>query len=184
MSRVRLVAATAFALVGLTLAGCSSVSWMPSMPSWLKPAPAVQALQFETDPPGADVHAADGQTCRTPCSLALPLTAQSVNFAMNGYLPQSVSVDVTQSAERQADNSFLPPNFVPNPVEVTLQAAGPQPVAKPKPHKPVRTSAAKPAAPRPAAQVAPARDSAFPPLPPVNAAYPAGQPVPSPYPSR
>lgn len=181
MSRARLIAATAFAFVGIALAGCSSASWMPSMPSWLqlKPlAPPVQALQFETEPPGADVRAVDGQTCRTPCSLALPLTAQTVNFAMNGYLPQSVPVDVTQPTDRLADNSFPPPNFVPNPVEVTLQAATPPPVVRPKPHKTIKTSAAKPAARNPAPIAAPAQDSAFPPPPP------AGQPVPSPYPSR
>jgi hypothetical protein len=177
MLRARLIAATALATAG-ALAGCSSASWMPSMPSWLqlKPAaPPVQALQFESEPPGADVRTTDGQTCRTPCALALPLTAQSVNIAMNGYLPQTVPVDITQSGERQADNSFAPPNFLPNPVEVTLQAVAPPPVGKPRPHKTIKTSAVKPTAPRPVS-AAPTQDSAFPP--------PPGQPVPSPYPSR
>jgi hypothetical protein len=181
MLRARLIAATGLAFAGIALAGCSGASWMPSMPSWLQvkpPAPAVQALQFESEPPGADVHAIDGQTCRTPCSLALPLTAQTVNFALNGYLPQSVSVDVTQPTDRLADNSLPPPNFVPNPVVVTLQTATPPPVLKPKSHKPVKTSAAKPIKPKPASMPAPAQDSAFPPPPP------PGQPVPSPYPSR
>jgi hypothetical protein len=187
MLRARLIAATTFAIAGIALAGCTSASWMPSMPSWLQlkpPGPPVQALQFESEPPGADVRTTDGQTCRTPCSLALPLTAQSVNIAMNGYLPQSVSVDVTQSPEQQADNSLAPPNFVPNPVDVTLQSAAPQPVVKPKPRKPVKTSAAKPTAPKRTPMAAPAQDSAFPPPPPTNVPNPAGQPVPSPYPSH
>jgi hypothetical protein len=183
MSRARLIAATTFAIVGIALAGCSSAS----LPSWMQlkpPAPPVQALQFESEPPGADVRTTDGQACRTPCSLALPLTSQSVNIAMNGYLPQTVPVEVTQSGERQADNSFAPPSFVPNPVDVTLQAVAPPAAVKPKPKKTKKAMAAKPAAPKPAPVAAPAQDSAFPPPPPTNTPYPPVQPLPTPPPSH
>ncbi len=173
MLRVRLIAAASFAFAGITLAGCSSTS----LPSWLQtkpPAPPTLALQFNSDPPGADVRTANGQTCKTPCTLALPMTPQSVSFALNGYLPQTVPVDVQQSTERLDDNSYPPPNFSPNPVEVTLQAAEAAPMVKPKPkpHKAAKTpkTAAKSAPPKSAA---PAQDSAFPPPPPQgNSPYP------------
>jgi hypothetical protein len=173
MSRVRLVAAATFAIVGVLLAGCSSTS----VPSWLQstpPPPPTQALQFQSNPPGADVRTADGQTCKTPCSLALPLTAQTTSFAMTGYLPQTVPIQVQQTD---------PPTFAPNPVMATLQSAEPKPKVKSKPHK---AKTAKSAAPKSAA---PAQDNVFPP-PPAPAAstpYPAApQPMqpaaPSPFP--
>ena len=105
-------------IVGITLGGCSGAN----MPAWLQIKPPKQSLQFESDPPGAEVRTTDGQSCRTPCSLTVPLTAQSANFTLNGYLPQTVPVQVHQSTERRDDNSFPPPDFEPNPVAVTLQA--------------------------------------------------------------
>jgi hypothetical protein len=161
MLRVRLIAAATFVVSGIALAGCSSASSPSWVPSWLQvkpPAPPVQALQFASNPPGADVRTVDGQTCRTPCTLALPLTAQSISFAMNGFLPQSVPVEVQQTTDT--------PNFLPNPVAVTLQSSAPPPVAK-KRKKSTKT-AAKPAAAKPA----PAQDSAFPPPPPPQASSP------------
>lgn len=170
MLRARLIPAASFAIlgvVGIALAGCSSASTPSWMPSWLAikpPPPSTQALQFESEPPGADVHTVDGQTCRTPCSLALPLTTQSVSFGLNGYLPQTVPIEVAQSGE---------PKFQPNPVQVTLQAE--KPAAKPKPHKAHVTAknAPKPVARPPLAQqpsiMAPEsaapQDNAFPPPP-------------------
>ena len=160
MLRARLIPAGTFAIlgiVGIALAGCTSASAPSWMPSWLTikpPPPPTVVLQFESQPPGADVHTVDGQTCKTPCSLALPLTTQSVSFGLNGYLPQTVPVEVAQSGE---------PNFQPNPVQVTLQAD--KPAAKPKPHKP--KVAAKSPTPKPAiaAPAAPAQDRSFPPPP-------------------
>jgi hypothetical protein len=178
MSRVRLAAATfAIVIVGFSLAGCSS----SSESSWLQSKPPVQALQFESAPPGADVRTTDGQTCKTPCSLWVPRAAQQVNFALNGYLPQTVAVDVHQ------DNVFSPTVFVPNPVSAMLQAE-PKPVkskshkvsALPKPKMP--KAAAKPAATGSPSIMAPEpttttpQDSAFPPPPsttsPVQSRFP------------
>jgi hypothetical protein len=110
------------------------------------------------------------------------LTAQTVNFELNGFLPQTVPVEAQPSGERQADNS-LPPNFLPNPLAVRLQAVAAKPVAKPKPHKPVKKTA-KHAPPKPIS-AAPAQDNAFPPPPQLNSPYPAPPPMPampSPYP--
>ena len=156
MLGVRLIFAAA--AMAVALGGCSSFS----MPDWMpfKPAPPpLQTVQFGSEPPGAEVHTEQGQTCRTPCSLAVPPTSQSVSFAMDGFLPQTVQINLT-------------PDVTPVPVEVALQsAAPPKPVKKPRPRKTVvRTKPApKPAA---ATQSAPANPqpelSPFPPPPPAN----------------
>jgi len=57
------------------------------------------------------------QTCKTPCSLTLPLIEQSVTVALNGYVPQTLAVDVRDAKD-----------FDPNPVQVTL--------VHPKSHRP------------------------------------------------
>jgi hypothetical protein len=177
MLRVRLIPAAIFAIAGLALAGCTSTS----MPSWMTikpPPPPVVVLQFDSEPSGADVRTVDGQTCRTPCSLALSLTAQAVNFTMNGHVPQSAPVDVAQGDT---------PNFLPNPVQVTLQAVEAKPPVKPKPPKnakTAKTAASKTAAKRAPAPASAAPDSAFPPPPPPSTYTPA-QPqsaAPSPFP--
>ena len=72
---------------GLALAACSST------PDWmnldvLKPAPVMDTVRFESEPPGAEAKTSNGQTCRTPCALALPANAPiAVTFTLNGYLP-------------------------------------------------------------------------------------------------
>jgi PEGA domain len=133
MLRVRLDIATVMTgIVAVILGGCSGAN----LSAWLQ---TKQSLRFESEPSGAEVRTSDGQVCRTPCSLSLPLTAQSANFSLDGYLPQTVPVQVHQSTERLNDNSFPPPDFEPNPVEVALQAIEKRP-AKSKPAK--RNSAA------------------------------------------
>ncbi|HTE78211.1 MAG TPA: PEGA domain-containing protein [Xanthobacteraceae bacterium] len=117
-------------IIAVMLGGCSGGNF----PAWLQIKPPKQSLRFESEPSGAQVRTADGQVCRTPCSLSLPLTAQSANFSLEGYLPQTVPVQVHQSTERLNDNSFPPPDFEPNPVEVALQAIE-KPPAKGKPAK-------------------------------------------------
>jgi len=130
MLRVRITIAGLMAGIVAMLCGCSGAN----MPAWLQIKPPKQSLRFESDPSGAEVRTPDGQVCRTPCSLSLPLTAQSANFTREGYLPQSVPVQVHQSTVRLDDNSFPPPDFEPNPVEVTLQAVE-KPSAKSEPAK-------------------------------------------------
>jgi hypothetical protein len=141
MCRVRIIAAAG----ALALAGCSGAT--SSNSSWFKlksPAPSLQTLQFESEPPGAEVKTAQGEGCRTPCALAVPLAPQSVTFAMNGYLPQTVPVQVQQSGERsEMTYDSDPPKFAPNPVEAALQPAAPPPKPPPPPKK-LRKAAAKP----------------------------------------
>ena len=151
-------------IAGLALAGCSGTS--SSLPSWLQttpPPPTTQSLQFDSQPQGADVRTADGQTCKTPCTLAVPVQTQTVSFAMNGFVPQSVPVQVAPGSD--------PAQLQPNPVLASLQSLQ-KPVTKPKPHKP--KVAGKPrvsptpsiAAPEPAS--AAPQDNVFPPPPPMQ----------------
>jgi hypothetical protein len=141
MSRVRLIVSVAVVAMSAALAGCSgsSASWMPD---WLTPKPApppLQTLQFESDPPGASVHTAQGQTCQTPCALAVPPQSQPITFSKNGFLPQTVQVSVGDIPEHSFFESAPPPTLTPNPVEAALQPAGPppRPIVRPKPHRPV-----------------------------------------------
>ena len=67
------------AIVGgaLALAACSSTSsdWLSL--DGLKPGPVMDTVRFESEPPGADVKTASGQTCKTPCALAMPAASWS-----------------------------------------------------------------------------------------------------------
>jgi hypothetical protein len=162
MFRVRLFGSTAaVALSAAALAGCSSTpSWVPDWMSMGKSTPPLVTMQFESQPPGADVRTSQGQSCQTPCSLALPPQSQAVSFSKNGFLPQSVQI----TAGEAPDHSFFdnpPPTLSPNPVDVILQPAAPPPRSRPpvrprpRPHRP-------PAAPPPP----PGQPSPFPPPPP------------------
>ena len=143
----------------LALAACSST------PDWmnldaLKPSPIMDTVRFESVPPGAEAKTSNGQTCRTPCELALPVNVPlAVTFTLNGYQPETENVEpisVTGS----------PTQLRPNPVVAELTPAlppslPPKLVKKPKgKKKSSATSAAKPAAkrvlPKPAAATTPA----------------------------
>jgi PEGA domain len=135
---------------GFMLAACSTT--MPSL-DFLKSASQSETLAIESEPPGAEAKTSLGQSCRTPCQLAVqPGSEFSVTLALSGYQPQTVSV------RPEAESASGPPRLAPNPVQVTLQAVRPpkKPVAKKK--TPV-AAAARPAAsltPPPARTAAPA----------------------------
>jgi hypothetical protein len=129
MSRVKLAAAVA-AVVGVSLTGCSSSSNSSSE--------QLQALKFESDPPGAEIKTPKGQTCVTPCALTVPSQALSVAITKDGYVSQTVQV----TSGPQPEHSFWenpPPTLVPNPVHVALQrakpvhAGGQKPISAPAP---------------------------------------------------
>src|SRR5215470_17907552 len=111
----------------LALAACSSSS------DWgldsLKPGPSLDTVSMESEPPGAEAKASNGQTCRTPCALALPIdAASSVTFTLNGYQPETERLEaITATGE--------PPRLRPNPVVVELTPA-PAATKKPAPKKP------------------------------------------------
>src|SRR5215831_7668996 len=136
----------------LALAACSSSS------DWgldaLKPGPSLDTVSLESEPPGADAKASNGQTCRTPCALALPVdAASSVTFTLNGYQPETEKLEAITSTSE-------PPRLRPNPVVVELSPAAPTTAKKPAAKKPAaKKSASKPAA---AAAAAPAPMTAAP----------------------
>ena len=134
MSRVIAVIAC-----GFTLAACSTT--MPSL-DFMKSAPQSEMLAIESEPPGAEAKTSLGQSCRTPCQLAVqPGSEFSVTLALSGYQLQTVSV------RQEVQGAGAAPRFAPNPVHVTLQAVTP-------PKKPV-VAAARPAASPPVASATP-----------------------------
>jgi hypothetical protein len=121
MSRVGLTAAVA-AVVGVSLTGCSSALSSNASSEQL------QALSFDSDPPGAVIRTTQGETCVTPCELKVPSHEQPVTITKDDYVAQTVQVAMGP----QPDHSFWqnpPPTLVPNPVRVVLQ-----PVPKPVHH--------------------------------------------------
>jgi hypothetical protein len=164
----------------LALAACSSTpDWMNL--NALKPAPVMDTVRFESEPPGAEAKTSNGQTCRTPCALALPVNSPlTVTFSLNGYLPESETIDpisVTGS----------PTQLQPNPVTVELNPAPPppqKPVKKPTSKKmtsdkPAAKKTAKPA--KPTAATSPAAGTSLAPAP--MTAAPAQQQAPAPWPN-
>lgn len=135
----------------------------------LKPAPAMDTVRFESEPPGAEAKTSTGQTCRTPCALALPVTAPiTVTFTLNGYSPETETIEPITAIGS-------PTNLRPNPVTVELTPAPPQPAKKPVAKKSSKPAAPKAARPRPAAAA---------PAPAGSTAAPAPQAAPWPAPTR
>jgi hypothetical protein len=155
----------AIAACGLSLSACSS------MPSWnpfevTRSAPAPTTMQFESEPAGAEARTSAGQSCRTPCSVAVSASEFSVTFTLAGYQPQTVPVKVVASVD--ADPNALSDGggarLVPNPVFVELQPAAaarkpPATAKKPRPARPAPTAMA----PEPPPAPAPAPASPWPP---------------------
>ena len=118
------------------LAACSSDM------SGLKSGAFLDTVSLEFEPPGAEAKASNGQTCRTPCALALPADASSsVTFTLNGFQPETEKLEaITSTGE--------PPRLRPNPVVVELSPAAPSTAKK-------SSKPAKKPAPRPKAAAAP-----------------------------
>lgn len=126
----------------------------------------MDTVRFESEPPGADAKTSNGQTCKTPCALALPTAGPlTVTFTLAGYQPASENIEVIE-------NTGSPPSLRPNPVVVELTAAPPPPAKKPVRRRP---AAKKPAAPKPAATqpAAPAAAPAATPAPQGSSPWPA-----------
>jgi len=150
MSRIIVVVAC-----GLGLASCASwtpsFSWIPSFDSG-KPKVATANLTVESDPPGAEARTSQGQSCRTPCTLAVPTSGEfAVSYTLNGYTPQSVTVRAqTVGGTFSLDGgSGGETTLEPNPVFVELKPSGPPP--KPPPPKKKKRPLPPPAAPGAAA---------------------------------
>lgn len=153
MSRVIAVVASA-----LALAGCTSWSWSPNLEFLPKSEPATTTIQLQSEPPGAEAKTSTGASCRTPCSLAVaPDKDFSVTFALAGYQPQTVPVQVSKPEVLSQDIEYpVEVALVPNPVYVELEAAPKPPARKPAPaKKPAAAASAQAPAPKPAAAPAP-----------------------------
>jgi hypothetical protein len=155
-----------FIVIGVaaaSLAGCSSFS----LDAFKSEPPTVQ-LQLDSVPSGAEARTSTGQSCKTPCSVAVvpPDAGFSVTYTLNKFQPATIPVqvirvpgDLTTPASTTLD---------PNPVVAELQPAGPPPKAagkkilKPKKPKPPKGTAAAPAGspfPDPGQATAPAAPS-------------------------
>jgi hypothetical protein len=144
----------------LLVIGSAAVLAACSSDAGFKSGPFLDTVSLESEPPGADAKASNGQTCRTPCSLALPVDASSsITFTLNGYQPETERLEaITSTGE--------PPRLRPNPVVVELSPS----TTKKKSTKSVKKPAAAP------------KTSAAPPPPPMTAA-PAQAPS-SPWPTN
>jgi hypothetical protein len=147
---MRRVLVSAIAAAGL--AGCSSFSL-----DSFKATPPVVQVAVDTVPPGAEARTTNGQTCKTPCSVNVPIGEPgfSVTFTMNKFQPATVPV---QAIYNPGDLTTASSTTVePDPVFAELKPSGPPP-------KPVRAKPKKKPAPPPAA--APPAASPFPNPPP------------------
>src|SRR5215475_9377411 len=109
----------------LLVIGSAAVLAACSSDAGFKSGPFLDTVSLESEPPGADAKASNGQTCRTPCSLALPVeAASSITFTLNGYQPETERLEaITSTGE--------PPRLRPNPVVVALTPGGPSSAKKP-----------------------------------------------------
>jgi hypothetical protein len=127
------------AVAGASLAGCSSFS----LDAFKSTPPPVQ-LQLDSVPTGAEAHTSLGQSCKTPCSVAVtaPDTGFSVTYALNKYQPATVPVQVIHSPGDLLSSGAT--TFDPNPAVAQLQPMGPPPKAirKKRPKVPKGTAAA------------------------------------------
>jgi hypothetical protein len=109
-----------------------------------KPTLPTVTMQFESEPPGAEAKTSVGQSCRTPCALSMePDKEFSVTFALTGYQPQTVQVQMGRPEGLSASEASM--KLMPNPVYVELDPAK-APAKKPAAPAKRRAPAAKPAA--------------------------------------
>jgi PEGA domain len=150
---------------------------MPSL-EFLKSSPQTEALRIESQPSGAEAKAASGQSCRTPCELNIQGGGETITLALNGYQPQTVSVQ-PEASSGMLSSITGSTRLAPNPVQVELQPApAPKKMASKKKKS---TTAARPAASSVASAAPPAAPAAPAPEAPAEAAASATN---YPWPSR
>lgn len=129
---------------GFALAACSSSGDL------MRTATPTVPLQFESDPPGAEVKTSGGQTCKTPCALAIPAADFQVTYSLNGYQPQTIPVKLMPPEDIRGSEEMgltgATPRFDPSPVVAELTKVAPRrPAKKPRvtkkpPPQPVETA--------------------------------------------
>jgi hypothetical protein len=140
MVRFLAIVACGFALTACSSSGDLMRTATPTVP-----------LQFESDPPGAEVKTSGGQTCRTPCALAVPAADFQVTYSLTGYQPQTVPVKLMPPDDMRGSEEVgmtaSPPRFSPSPVMAELVKGGPRRAPAKKPRvakKPPAQPAAQP----------------------------------------
>jgi hypothetical protein len=123
-ANMKLDRALTLVMCGLGLASCSS---MPGF-DLLKPKPTSTVLLIQSDPAAAEARSSLGETCRTPCTMAIGTAKDfTIGFARDGHEPQTVTVHSTMSKGDYMTASS--PVLDPSTVYVTLR---PLPQAKEK----------------------------------------------------
>jgi hypothetical protein len=153
---------------------------MPSLEFLKSSSSETEAVRVESQPSGAEAKAASGQSCRTPCELNVAGGGETITLALNGYQPQTVSLQPEASGTLASITGST--RLGPNPVQVELQPA-PAPSAKKSAAKKKKTvTAARPASSSVASAAPPAAAPAAPaPEAPAEAAASATN---YPWPSR
>lgn len=150
MRKMLVIAACGFALTACTSSGDLLKTATPTVP-----------LQFESEPAGAEVKTPDGQTCKTPCALAVPAADFTATFTLAGHQTQEVPVRLVPPEDPRltggGNGLVAGPRFDPNPVAVELARETRRP-ARPARNKPQP----RPAASAPARNTAPAAPAAAP----------------------
>ena len=138
----------AIAVIGASLAGCSSFSL-----DSFKSAPPLVKVALESTPPGADATTSLGPACKTPCTVEIPApdAGFSVTFAMPKFQPETVPVQVIRNPGDATSTTIIEPS----PVFAELKPAAPPPRKPMRPKKP--KAAAAPAAASPFPTPAPAQ---------------------------
>jgi hypothetical protein len=118
------------------------------MPSSLGGGGANVSLTLESDPPGADAKTSLGPGCRTPCMIPVPADREfSVNYTLNGYLPQTVAVipraDAAVPDIASGNLGAATIEVTPNPVYAQLQPAPPPAPNRKRARAPKKQAAAK-----------------------------------------
>jgi hypothetical protein len=123
----------AVVIFSVGLASCGSVA-MPGFDAF-KPKPTTTLLLIQSTPPGAEARTSLGKTCRTPCTMLIGSGEDfTVNFSLNGYMPQTLTVHSTMS---EGGFTTAPsPVLNPSSLFATLEPVTPQA----SPRKPSRQS--------------------------------------------
>jgi hypothetical protein len=162
----------AFAACGLSLGACTSADLMKVEDR------SPVTLRLESQPAGAEATVSGGGACRTPCSVPVNSFGElSVTYALDGYEPQEVAVQIVQPTDPREG----PPRANPNPVYVELEALPGTRRPAARRAAPKKPASARPAPKKPAAQPA-AQRSAPPPPPAAAPPPPAAPPTNSPWP--
>lgn len=113
-------------LAGIALPGCASLS-VPGL-DFLTPAPSVATLQLESMPAGAEARTSAGPSCRTPCSVSVPVAPLTVTYTLDQFEPVTVPVQPLQQtvASPNVDvGTYTVMELDPNPVFAQLAPAVP-----------------------------------------------------------